>query len=112
MFRLIRYGILAVIMIVVVFLALANREMVVVHLVPVELSRIYSRSFELPLFVVILASILLGLILGYGLEYLREFKHRKAAAERARKVRKLEGEVHGLKKRTGHSDDDVLSLLG
>ncbi|MFQ5621852.1 MAG: lipopolysaccharide assembly protein LapA domain-containing protein [Paracoccaceae bacterium] len=112
MFRLIRYGALAVIMIVVVFLALANRETVVLHLLPEELSRIYSRSFELPLFVVILASVLLGLILGYGLEYLREYKHRKRAAESTRAVRKLQGEVRGLKKKTGRSDDDVLALLG
>jgi lipopolysaccharide assembly protein A len=112
MFRIIRYGILAVIMIVIVFLALANREMVVLNLLPEELSRIYSLSYELPLFVVILASVLLGLILGYGLEYLREYKHRKKAADGTRTVRKLENEVRGLKKKNGHSDDDVLALLG
>lgn len=112
MFRIIRYGILAFIMIAIVFLALANREVVVLNLLPEELSRIYSLSYELPLFIVILASVLLGLILGYGLEYLREYKHRKKAAEGTRAVRKLENEMRGLKKKSGHSDDDVLALLG
>ena len=93
-------------------LAVANREAVTLHLLPQGLDRVMPLSIELPLFVVILASVVVGMVLGYLLEWLREHKHRRRAAQKAREAARLNREVAQLRKETGRPEDDVLALLG
>ncbi|MXU64431.1 lipopolysaccharide assembly protein LapA domain-containing protein [Oceanomicrobium pacificus] len=109
--RYLRIGLLVVVMLFVIFLAVANRGMVTLVLVPQALKSVFPYDVTLPLFLVILFSVLLGLILGYLLEWLREHKHRREASQRKREVKKLEKDIDGLKKKTGHEEDDVLALL-
>jgi len=66
---------------------------------------------ELPLFVVILGAVLLGLLLGFVWEWIREFGIRSDAAKQAREKRKLEREVARLKAQQHEGEDDVLALL-
>ncbi|MBA3324769.1 MAG: DUF1049 domain-containing protein [Rhodobacteraceae bacterium] len=110
--RTIKLILLALIMIGVVVLAVANREPVTLHLLPQGLSSIAARSIQLPLYAVGLLSILTGLALGYILEWLREHKHRRRAAEKAREAEALNREVGRLRRQTAKPDDDVLALLG
>jgi lipopolysaccharide assembly protein A len=103
---------LGLILVAIVVLAVANRETVVLHLLPQGLDRVMPLSRELPLFVVILASVVLGMALGYLLEWLREHKHRRRASRKAQEAARLNREVAQLRKETGRPEDDVLALLG
>jgi len=110
--RTIKLILLALILIAVVMLALANRQTVTLNLLPEGLSGILPMSREVPLYLVSLVSIAVGLLLGYILEWLREYKHRKRAAAKAREAAQLNREVDRLRKQTAKHDDDVLALLG
>ena len=113
--RYIRYAFLAVLAVVLVSVLLANREFVELRLLPQGLAEVpglgaFDLSISLPLFVVLLAGIAAGLIIGFIWEWLREHKHRRDASVNARAVRRLEGEVGRIKQSTG-KPDDVLAIL-
>ncbi len=109
--RYLRYSFYAVLMVMLVMLALANREIVTLAVLPEQLSSLLPASIQLPMFVVILLSMLAGLLVGYVLEYFREHKQRREAAVRKREVDILAREVDVLKKKAGTEEDDVLALL-
>ena len=109
--RNIRYGFYAVLMLVLVMLALANREMVTLAVLPEQLSSLFPVSVRLPMFVVIMLSMLAGLLIGYVLEYFREYRQRREAAVQKREAASLAREVDTLKKQAGAEEDDVLALL-
>ena len=109
--RYFRYSFYAVLMLMLVLLALANREIVTLAVLPEELSGILPVSIQLPMFVVIMLSMLAGLLVGYVLEYFREHKLRREAAAKKREVANLSREVDALKKQAGTEEDDVLALL-
>ncbi|MFT4716644.1 MAG: putative membrane protein [Paracoccaceae bacterium] len=111
--RYIRYVFWAVVGLILIVVALANRAAITVNLVPDEFAGFvpFGNSYSLPLFLVILASILAGLLIGFVWEYIREFKQRSDAAKRKRELNRLEREVQGLRAKTGEGKDDVLALL-
>ncbi len=109
--RIIKLILLALILIAIVVLAVANRDLVTLKLLPDGLSGITQWSIELPLFLVGLLSVLTGMLLGYILEWLREHKHRRRAAVKAREADQLNREVGRLRRETGKGDD-VRALLG
>lgn len=109
--RTIKLILLAVILVGIVVLAIANRSAVTLNLLPEGLAGFGQRSIDVPLYAVGLVSVLTGMILGYILEWLREHKHRRLAAQKAREAARLNREVGRLRKETG-KDDDVLALLG
>jgi uncharacterized integral membrane protein len=110
--RTLKLLVLGLILLAVVVLAVANREAVILHLLPPGLDRVMALSIELPLFVVILVSVVAGMVLGYLLEWLREHKHRRRAAQKEQEAARLHREVAHLRKETGRPEDDVLALLG
>ena len=65
----------------------------------------------LPVFTVILASVAVGVLVGFIWEWIREYRHRKAAATSSREARKLEREVKRLKKEKNKGKDEVLAIL-
>ena len=109
--RTLKLVVLGLILIAVVLLAVANREPVTLDLLPAGLSGVYAFSVQVPLFVVSLVSIVVGLVIGYVLEWQREHKHRSRAAAEAREAARLREERDRLRRRTGQADDDVLALL-
>lgn len=109
--RYVRYALLAIIMIVVILLAVANRDMTTLRLMPEGLAEIHQESINLPLFVVLLGTLLLGVVLGYVLEWGREMRQRREASERRRRIAQLEQELALIKHKTGEGKDDVLALL-
>lgn len=110
--RVVKYLILAVIMIVLVVVALANRAPVTLNLLPTDMARVMPVSVQVPLFVVGLAGIVVGMLIGYIFEWLREHKHRRRASEKAREAQRLQAEMERLRHTTGKHEDDVLTLLG
>ncbi|WGH77772.1 LapA family protein [Jannaschia ovalis] len=107
-----RYLFLGLLAFVLLVLALANRQMVTLRLVPEGLSDFvgFGTGPTLPMFVVILLSVAIGLLIGFTWEWLREHKHRaEARAERAKKER-LEKEL-ARTRATASDEDEVLALL-
>ncbi|PIB23983.1 DUF1049 domain-containing protein [Amylibacter kogurei] len=111
--RYIRYAFFFVIGLCLILLALANRQMVTLNVLPHELSGAFgiSESITLPLFLVILLGVLIGLMIGFIWEWMREYKQRRELGAKAKQVRGLEREVEKLKAKAGEEKDDVLALL-
>ncbi|MGI9367245.1 MAG: lipopolysaccharide assembly protein LapA domain-containing protein [Ruegeria sp.] len=111
--RYLRYAFLAVLGIILISVSLANLEPVQLKLAPDALAELLAFNFavSLPLFVVVLGSVVVGLIIGFIWEWLREHKHRRDASTKTGEVRKLEREVNKLKKKQSEGQDEVLALL-
>lgn len=111
--RYIRYAVLGAFAIALIAMALANRSDVMLKVLPEELASFVgmNASIELPLFIVILGSILVGLLVGFVWEWIREYGQRAEAARQAREMRRLEREVARLKGEKHEGKDEVLALL-
>ncbi|APX90459.1 DUF1049 domain-containing protein [Brevirhabdus pacifica] len=109
----IKFAFLALIGIVLLMVALANRGMVALRLLPEEMADLlgFNASINLPLFIVILGFVLVGLFIGFFWEWAREYKYRAAASSRRRRAEKLERENERLRQSTGAHQDEVLALL-
>lgn len=94
--------------------ALANRTAVPVRLLPPDLAALTGLTWEmeLPLFLVIFAAIIAGVLIGFVWEWFREHGHRATASQKAREVARLERELAVLKDATSvPPQDEVLALL-
>lgn len=112
--RYVRYLILALLMIALVVVAMANWQAVTLTVLPTELAEVAGWNYtspQMPLFLVILGSIAAGVLVGYVLEWIRESKHRSEVAKRQRQVKTLNREVTRLKGETNKGKDEVLALL-
>lgn len=111
--RYVRYLCIAIFALALIAVALANRSMVSLRLLPSEVSGFFAIDPELnvPLFIVILGSIVAGLLVGFVWEWIREYNQRAEAARQAREMRRLEREVARLKGEKYEGQDDVLALL-
>lgn len=111
--RYIRYIFLAVLGVCLLTVAIANRGEVTLHLLPEEITAFvgWSGSVTLPLFLVIFAGIVAGILIGFVWEWLREHKHRAAAVQQRREKEQLEREMTRLRGPKEHRTDDVLALL-
>ncbi|MEO8241501.1 MAG: LapA family protein [bacterium] len=113
MTRVFRYLFLLVVAVFLLLVASANRELVTVHLLPVDVAALLRMDWtvDVPVFVVLFGGIVIGLLVGFVWEWLREYKHRRVASTKTRQVTKLERELATLKDQTSLPDDDVLALL-
>ena len=102
--KLIVLGLLAVILIT---LGVANMAAVVLFLLPAAL---FGDSFSikgLPLAVVILAAVLMGILIGLVIEFLREHKLRSVAEEKRREIVRLRQEIARLRAKLGDDEDEL-----
>jgi putative membrane protein len=114
MFRYLRYVFLAVLAILLLTVALANRGVVTLNALPADIAAFanLNLALALPLYMVIFASIVAGLMIGFVWEWFREHKHRSSARERAREITRLERELVVLRRETPAAPkDEVLALL-
>lgn len=111
--RYIKYTLIAVFGVALIAVALANRGMVSIQLIPSEVAGWFSMNpkIELPLFIVIFGGIVVGLLVGFVWEWIREHGHRAEAARQARESRRLQREVDRLKGEKHEGKDEVLALL-
>ena len=110
--RQIRMVILAALAVVLITVALANRDPLTLHLLPDELSRLVGFSWDvtLPVFAILLGAVLAGLAFGFFWEWIREHKHRATAASERKERQRLEQEVKKVAP-SPDKGDDVLALL-
>lgn len=111
--RYIRYASIATFAVALILIALANRGMVAVKVLPEELAGFVALnpSYEVPLFIVMFGGILAGLVIGFIWEWIREAKERAAAARQARELQSLRTELRRLKGERHESKDEVLAIL-
>ncbi|MFN3642994.1 MAG: lipopolysaccharide assembly protein LapA domain-containing protein [Gemmobacter sp.] len=113
MIRWTRYLILVAIALALVVVAMANRTAVTVQLLPPDLAALVGFNWivALPLFLVIFGGVVAGIAIGFVWEWVREGKHRAAAARRAREVARLEREVAKAGTPPKGPADEVIALL-
>ncbi|WOI57389.1 LapA family protein [Palleronia sp. LCG004] len=118
MMQLVKYVILAIIAVLLIVVAIANSAMVTLRVLPEAMAGFLGWSWELslPMFVVILGAVVIGLLIGFIWEYLREHKHRAAARTERREKESLRRENERLRgtrrdPNSGTTQDDVLALL-
>ncbi|MEM6939402.1 MAG: lipopolysaccharide assembly protein LapA domain-containing protein [Pseudomonadota bacterium] len=111
--RYIRYLCILVFAAALISVALANRQSVTLQLLPKDLPIEFAvnPTIELPLFIVILASIIVGLLVGFVWEWFREYGIRADAARQGREKRRLEREVARLKDEKHQDKDEIVALL-
>ena len=111
--RFIKYLFLAVVALVLVLLALANREPVTLTVLPDNLAEWVNLNFivTLPLFLVILGGIVAGLLIGFVWEWFREHRQRAEAKAQRKERDRLAREVAQLRGQKRESQDDVLALV-
>lgn len=111
--RYIRYASIAIFAVALILIALANRQVVEVRILPGELAGMaaLNPSYQIPLFIVMFGGILAGLVIGFIWEWIREAKERAAAARQAREMAALRAEVRRLKGERNKDQDEVLALL-
>lgn len=111
--RYIRHACLIVFAVALIAVALANRGFVTLRLLPTEISSLLGleQTIDLPLFLVILGGVMVGLLVGFVWEWIREYGERADAAKTAREIRRLEREVARLKGEKYEGQDEVLALL-
>ena len=112
--RYLRYLLLVALAVVLVTVALANRYVVTLRLLPLALAVLLGidQAVQLPLFAVIFGGIVAGVLIGFVWEWFREHGHRATASQKAREVARLERELAVLKDSTSTPpQDEVLALL-
>jgi lipopolysaccharide assembly protein A len=114
MIRYLRYLFWGVVGLGLLTIAMANRGPVTVKALPDDLAALTGLGWqvELPLYAILFAGILAGLLIGFVWEWLREHRHRAEASAKTREVTRLERELAVLKDSTSlPAQDDILALL-
>ncbi|TCL08751.1 uncharacterized protein DUF1049 [Shimia isoporae] len=111
--RYLRYAFLGALGVVLIAVCLANRDLVTLTLLPAALGDLLGMNFSisLPLFVVILGAIVVGLLVGFVWEWLREHRHRADKSKAEKELHKTKREVRRLKGKQAENKDEVLALL-
>ncbi|MCR9069543.1 MAG: lipopolysaccharide assembly protein LapA domain-containing protein [Rhodobacteraceae bacterium] len=113
--RLVKYLFLFVVALGLVLMAMANRDIVTLELIPAELAVWLGVDYtlDLPLFLVVLGGVVLGLMVGFVWEWIRETRHRTEARTQKRAAKQLEREVETLRgdQRKRDGGDDILALV-
>ena len=111
--RAIRFVFLVLVGVCLVVVAVANRSPVTLRLLPEELAGYFPAPppIEVPVFLVIFGGIVLGLLIGFVWEWIREHKHRAEAAAKRSELARLETEAEKSKRDKPDSDEEILALL-
>lgn len=109
-----RYGFAALVAAVFITIALANRALVEVKLLPDALAALFGFNLDirLPLFLMLGIAIALGLFLGFVWEWVREHGYRAEAARLRREKDAMRDELKRVEKIAPQArKDEVLALV-
>ena len=90
--------------------ALANDDMVMISL-PKVLGTVSGKNIYLPIYLLTSLAIFVGVIIGVLIEYLRNFKLRKAFNENNKKLLKIEKELQNTREKFLTEEEKILNLL-
>ncbi|MBY8977027.1 LapA family protein [Rhodobacteraceae bacterium NNCM2] len=105
--RFLKTLVLILIGICLVVLGIGNMALVDLHLVPQKIAGSDLSIKQIPLAAVIMVSVLIGLVIGQLMEWLREGKHRRVSNDRGREVAKLRTELDKVREKVEDPDDDL-----
>ena len=112
MLRAINYIFYGIVATVLIFIALANREIIRISLVPEEFSFIgYNFQLNTPIFFIFFAGFTFGIMVGFILEWMREYKLRSASSYKTLELNNMRRQIQQLKCEKYKNQDDVLALL-
>ncbi|QDY68668.1 LapA family protein [Qingshengfaniella alkalisoli] len=111
--RYIKWAFLALLALCLITVGFANREVVNLQLLPEDIAVFagISAGVSMPLYLIVFASVIAGLLIGFVWEWLREHKHRSVASSSRKEKAALESELRELKTGSRDTNDDVLALL-
>ncbi len=114
--RYVKYILAAIILLILVTVGLANRQVVSLTILPEGLEQFIGLNalvgpIQIQLYLVVFASLAIGLAFGFFWEWVREFKLRKEASKGRQSNASLEAEVKKMKARENAGKDEVLVLL-
>lgn len=112
--RAIRLVFVLLVAVILIGVALANRQMITVSLFPAQFGQYLGGSWSLtmPAFLALFLAILFGVLIGFIWEWMREASLRAEASRRAHDVARLEREVQQLRQDHAAPKDEVLAILG
>lgn len=105
--RTIKTVVLGLLAAALILLGVANMTPVDLYLLP---RAIFGEGWGItgiPLAVVILAAVLLGIVIGQLVEFIRERKHRRVADEKRREIVELRREVARLRSKLGDRAEEL-----
>ena len=105
-----RYIFGIIVLILFTLFALANNDTVRINL-PEILGLNTGKSLYLPVYLLTLSAIFLGIIVGSLIEYIRNFKLRKAFNENNRRLFKIEKELEKSKEKFLTEEEKIFNLL-
>ena len=113
MLKFLRYAVLALVALGLVTFAMANRAPAPVRLLPDDLAALTGLvvTLDVPVWVILFSGLVIGLVVGFVWEWLREHGHRRAARSGQKQVKRLEQELAVMKDSAGLPDDDILALI-
>lgn len=111
--RVIRLAFVILLAVILISIAMANRGMITIGLLPANLGQYLGGTWSvtLPAFLALFLAILFGVLIGFIWEWLRETSIRVEARRRANEVARLEREVAQLRDAHAAPSDDVLAIL-
>lgn len=111
--RFIRLIFVVLLALVLVAVALANRQVVTLSAFPANFGQFLGGTWSigLPLFLVIFVAFAFGMLAGLLWEWMRESKIRRTSRARNAQVVRLENEVGQLRESHAAPRDDVLAIL-
>ena len=111
--RILNYIFLMFVGVVFYALAMANRDLVSLRLVPEEIAQYFSipPAISLPVFIPVYGGVIVGILIGFIWEWIREYHYRSDLSRRKRRIKKLESDVITLKSQQNNDKDEILALL-
>lgn len=108
----IRYLVLIIVGLTYFIFCFANQEIVTLSFLPQEfqINTKTTLSVDVPIFIVLSAGLLIGLILGFTLEWFRNLKSQRLRRKIANK-KKTERNTVVTRSPNGKSEDELLELL-
>ena len=90
--------------------ALANDDLVIVSL-PDVFSPHPSKSVYLPIYLLTILAVFIGVVIGFLIEYFRNYKLRKAFNENSKKLLHIEKELQKSKEQLLTEEEKIFNLL-
>lgn len=104
---------LVVVALALVLLFFANNDPVTLNLLPTAMAEAIGipNAFTTSLFIVVVAALLIGIVVGFIWEWLREHRFRAEGKAHRREAQRLNQEVAAMKGRSSDGQDDILAII-